>query len=261
MLEFLALAQECAPTVSPQTMAAIINVESGYHPYAIGVVGGRLTRQPANPEEAIATAKALEADGWNFSMGVAQVNRYNLPRYQITYEQAFDACTNLRVGSKILEECFMRASKRITDSQAALQAAISCYYSGNFTRGFQPDAAGKPSYVQKVLASAAMPAKAIPVVPSIQTGNGTRPQAGKAAVAATPAALRQTQNAQTSTPSDNSPVLLRPSNSANGVSNPASPAAADPAAAVVDPGARNKETRGEVVPPGTADTRRSTIVF
>ncbi|WP_426197171.1 lytic transglycosylase domain-containing protein [Massilia sp. DWR3-1-1] len=195
MLEFLALAQECAPTVAPQTMAAVVNVESGYKPFAIGVVGGRLARQPANKEEAVATAIALADAGWNFSMGVAQVNRHNLPKYNISYAQAFDACTSLRVGSKILEECYVRAAKGPRDSQAALQAAISCYYSGNFTRGFRPDEAGKPSYVQKVLASAGAPAAAIPVVPLLKAG---------AAVAA-PKAVKT----GAAVPADHSPVLVR----------------------------------------------------
>ena len=169
MLDFIALAQQCAPTVAPQTMAAIVNVESSYNPYAIGVVKGRLERQPNNKQEAVATAKALAAAGWNFSMGVAQVNRYNLPKYHITIEQAFEPCTNLWAGSKILEECFLRADDNKRSAQQALKAAISCYYSGNFTRGFKPDVKGKPSYVEKVLASADKPIKVIPIVPAIQT--------------------------------------------------------------------------------------------
>lgn len=216
MLEFLALAQECAPTVAPQTMAAVVNVESSYNPYAIGVVGGRLARQPQNHEEAVATAKQLETDGWNFSLGVAQVNRHNLPKYQITYAQAFDACTSLRVGSKILEECYVRASKLTPDPQAALHAAISCYYSGNFTRGFKPDVAGKPSYVHKVLASAGLQSKAIPVVPSIQTGIGPKPQFDKAAGVAAPVPLKPQPTEPAALPSDNAPVLLRPKASPTG---------------------------------------------
>jgi type IV secretion system protein VirB1 len=216
MMEFLALAQECAPTVAPQTMAAVVNVESSYNPYAIGVVGGRLARQPQNREEAVATAKQLETDGWNFSLGVAQVNRHNLPKYQITYAQAFDACTSLRVGSKILEECYVRAGKFTPDPQAALHAAISCYYSGNFTRGFKPDVAGKPSYVQKVLASAGVQAKAIPVVPSIQTGTGPKPQFDKAARVAAPAPIKAQSTEPAALPSDNAPVLLRPKASPSG---------------------------------------------
>jgi len=169
MLEFIALAQQCAPTVAPQTMAAIVNVESSYNPYAIGVVKGRLQRQPKNIQEAVATAKALAAAGWNFSIGIAQVNRYNLPKYNLTYEQGFEPCSNLWAGSKILENCFIRADNNQRTQQEALKAAISCYYSNNFTRGFKPDVRGKPSYVEKVVASAEEPIKAIPVVPAIQT--------------------------------------------------------------------------------------------
>jgi len=169
MLEFIALAQQCAPTVAPQTMAAIVNVESSYNPYAIGVVKGRLQRQPKNIQEAVATAKALAAAGWNFSIGIAQVNRYNLPKYNLTYEQGFEPCSNLWAGSKILEGCFIRADNNQRTQQEALKAAISCYYSNNFTRGFKPDVRGKPSYVEKVVASAEEPIKAIPVVPAIQT--------------------------------------------------------------------------------------------
>lgn len=258
MLEFLALAQECAPTVAPQTMAAIVNVESSYNPYAIGVVGGRLARQPASREEAVATARQLASDGWNFSVGAAQVNRHNLPKYQVSYEQAFDACTSLRVGSKILEDCYVRASKRTPEPQAALHAAFSCYYSGNFTRGFKPDVTGKPSYVQKVLASAGVPMKAIPVVPSIQTGNGPKPQFDKAAGAAAPTALKVQSTEPAALPSDHAPVLLRPSNAASG-----SPARLKPLAT----GAANGQPEGvtkdtaEEVAPEKVESRSSAIVF
>lgn len=155
MLDVLAMAQQCAPTVHPQTMAALVSVESSGNPFAIGVVGGRLARQPANLAEAVATVRALERDGWNFSVGIAQVNRYNLPRYGLDYEAAFDPCASLRVGSLILQECFERARAGGRADQSALQAAFSCYYSGNFQTGFRPDFPGQPSYVEKVLASAA----------------------------------------------------------------------------------------------------------
>jgi len=212
MLDFIALAQECAPTVAPETMAAIVNVESGNNPYAIGVVGGRLARQPASLDEALATAKQLESDGWNFSLGVSQVNRFNLPKYDITYEQAFDPCVNLRVGSKILEDCFVRASRRTPAAQAALQEAFSCYYSGNFTRGFKSDVMGKPSYVQKILYSAEVNTKAILVVPSIQTGNGPKPQFDKAADLTTQATPKAQSLRRMRPSSDNAPVLLLPAN-------------------------------------------------
>lgn len=144
-MDFAALAQQCAPAVHPQTMRAVVQVESSFNPFAIGVVGGALVRQPVNKPEAVATAKALEAAGYNFSLGVGQVNRYNLAKYGLTVETAFDPCQNLRAAAGILAECFVRARRSPRDSQEALQAAFSCYYSGNFQTGFQH------GYVRRVL--------------------------------------------------------------------------------------------------------------
>ena len=161
-MDFHALMQQCAPEVHPETMAKVVRVESSFNPYAIGVVGGALERQPRTKEEAIVTAQALDKAGWNFSVGIGQVNKYNLPKFGLPLTEAFDSCKNLAVGAKILSDCYQRASSAgITPGQPALEAAFSCYYSGNFRRGFVPDAPGQPSYVQKVLASAGQEAKPI----------------------------------------------------------------------------------------------------
>lgn len=164
--DFSALAQQCAPAVHPATLQALVKTESGFNPYAIGVVGGRLVRQPRSREEAVATARALEAAGWNFSMGLAQVNRANLRSYGLTAETVFDACANLRAGSAILSNCYTRASIGGRESQDAVRAALSCYYSGNFTRGFKPDSGGT-SYVQRVAANVAPLGASAAVVPPI----------------------------------------------------------------------------------------------
>jgi type IV secretion system protein VirB1 len=152
--EFLQLAQQCAPNVHPVTMAAIVHVESGLNPFAIGVVGGRLERQPRNFDEAIATVRELIRNGWNFSVGLAQVNRYQLERRGVSYESAFNSCTSLKVGGEILGDCYARAYAQSRDQQAALQQSFSCYYSGNFRRGFSADVPGGSSYVQRVLSNA-----------------------------------------------------------------------------------------------------------
>lgn len=199
-MDFAALAQECAPTVAHQTMAAIVRVESSHNPYAIGVVGGRLARQPQNLAEAVATAKALEQGGWNFSLGMAQVNRHNLPKYNLSYELAFEPCANLRAGSKILEECYTRASATMPEQQA-LQAAFSCYYSGNFTRGFRPDSAGQPSYVQKVMNSAGTSAPAPAVAPIPVVGAKTSPPPVKVRAAPDNAAVKLVRQQESEAPS------------------------------------------------------------
>jgi type IV secretion system protein VirB1 len=155
MLNFDALAQQCAPSVHPTTMAAVIQVESTFNAFAIGVVGARLERQPTNLAEAVATARALEAAGYNFSLGIAQVNRHNLSKYGLDYQAAFAPCANLGAASLILKDCYDRAKVKGLTDDSALQAALSCYYSGNFSAGFRPDSKGQQSYVQRVLNSAA----------------------------------------------------------------------------------------------------------
>jgi type IV secretion system protein VirB1 len=167
-LPFDKLAAECAPDVHPTTLKGVVRTESAGNPFVIGVVGGRLARQPRNLAEAVATARELEQQGFNFSMGLGQVNRYNLAKYGERYETIFEPCRNLKAGSAILRDCYQRARARIPDDQQALRAAFSCYYSGNFTRGFRPDRAGQRSYVQKVVANATDTAEPIPVVPAVK---------------------------------------------------------------------------------------------
>ena len=127
--------------VPAEVMHHVVRVESSYNPYAIGVVGGRLVRQPANLAEAVATARMLEQRGYNFSLGLAQVNRYNLRKQGLdSYQEAFDACPNLAAGSRILADCHARAG-------GDWDKSFSCYYSGNFTTGF------RHGYVRKIRAS------------------------------------------------------------------------------------------------------------
>ncbi len=166
MLDFNTLAQHCAPNVHPTTLQAVVRTESGFNPYAIGVVGGRLARQPRTLPEAVATAKALDARGINFSMGLGQVNKSNLAVYGLTYETVFDLCANLKAGGNILHACYQRAVSAMGSGDSAVRAAISCYYSGNFTRGFKADF-GATSYVQRVAANATDTSPTLDVVPAI----------------------------------------------------------------------------------------------
>lgn len=149
-IDFIALAQQCAPAVHHKTMAALVKTESTYNPFAIGVVGGRLVRQPRNKGEAMATANSLMQKGWKFSAGIAQVYVMNFSKYGLNLSNVFDPCVNLRAGSAILVDCFKRAMvTQRNDQQAAVRSAFSCYYSGNFTTGF------KEGYVQTVVANSA----------------------------------------------------------------------------------------------------------
>jgi type IV secretion system protein VirB1 len=146
----------CAPHVHPTTAAALVSVESAGNPHAIGVVGGVLQRQPSSRNEAVATARALEATGWNFSVGLAQINRHNFHRLGLTLESAFDPCRNLEAMQVVLGECFQQAQAAARSDAARLRDALSCYYSGNFVTGH------RHGYVRRVaLASLTTPTQPV----------------------------------------------------------------------------------------------------
>ena len=147
---FLALALACAPQVHADTARALVSVESAFNPWAIGVVGGALVRQPRHRAEALATAKALQVAGWNFSVGLGQINVGNFERLGLSVESAFEPCSNLAAMQTVLAECFDRASGSAAKAadQVALRQALSCYYSGNFATGF------RHGYVRKVVVAA-----------------------------------------------------------------------------------------------------------
>ena len=137
----LVLLLSCAPQIDPGTAQALVAVESSLNPHAIGVVGGTLERQPRSRREALATAHALREAGWNFSVGLGQINVRNLQRLQLSLDSAFEPCRNLAAMQTVLIECFERsagaARRAMVSNQQALRQALSCYYSGNFTTGFE----------------------------------------------------------------------------------------------------------------------------
>jgi type IV secretion system protein VirB1 len=158
--EFTQVAQQCAPHVDVMTLAALVRTESGYNPYAIGVVGARLARQPVSMEEAQATVQMLEQRGYDFSLGLAQINRRNLARLGETTATVLDPCRNLAASQRILRECFTRATRSTSIEQQALRHALSCYYSGGFSVGY------REGYVSRVVANAQAIVPPIDVAPA-----------------------------------------------------------------------------------------------
>ena len=152
--EIATLVVACAPLIAPDTAMALIRTESGGNPWAIGVVRNTLTRQPRNNSEAQAAAQMLDRSGWDYSVGLAQINRRNFERLGLTTKSAFEPCSNLRAMQTILSDCFARAGHGGKSSeQIQLRRAFSCYYSGNFKTGFKTDLPGQVPYVDRVIAS------------------------------------------------------------------------------------------------------------
>ena len=154
---FLALAMQCAATIHPDTAQDIARVESGFHPYAIGVVGQKNGLFPRHKEDALAHVKRLRAEGKNFSVGLMQINQANFSRYGVDAAALLEPCTNLSVFEKIITDCYLRGK--------TLKRALSCYYSGNFVAGQNKEAVfGATSYIERV----GYPAVPRHVVPSTQ---------------------------------------------------------------------------------------------
>lgn len=144
--EFESLIARCAPTVSPETMAAVVSAESRGHQYAIADAGPvgmpwaqrkHLVRSYYMGSADAATAKALAliAAGHTVSLGFAQVNDRNLARMGLSVRAMFEPCANLAAGGKILTEFYTRAANKFGPGSQALRAALSAYNSGDWVRG------------------------------------------------------------------------------------------------------------------------------
>jgi type IV secretion system protein VirB1 len=138
MMPSLDMMQQCAPNVAPQTIAAIIQVESGGNAFALGVNGPIKNRpHPRNPAEAAMLAKHYIAQGYSVDLGLMQINSGNLRGLGYTVEQVLEPCNNLRAGSHILGRGYAGATKHYGQGQDALRAALSAYNTGNYEHGFK----------------------------------------------------------------------------------------------------------------------------
>lgn len=138
MMPSLDMMQQCAPTVAPTTIAAIIQVESGGNAFALGVNGSakRLPR-PTNAQEAARQAHYYMSLGYNVDLGLMQINSNNLRGLGYSVEHILEPCNNLKAGSRILARGYAGATKHFGPGQDALKAALSAYNTGNYERGFQ----------------------------------------------------------------------------------------------------------------------------
>lgn len=172
----LVLAAQCAPSVAPETLLSVVQVESRFDPLAIGVNGTpRVAVLPVSVDEAVAKAEALIASGRNIDLGLAQINSRNLSWLGLDVRAAFDPCTNLRAAARVLQAGYARSDARHGE-QAALRTALSYYNTGHPVRGFNN------GYVARVTSAAER------VVPAIaQAGpDSSLPNAPVPAVAPAP---------------------------------------------------------------------------
>ncbi len=143
----LALASQCAPTVAPQTVLAIIQTESSGEQFALNVNGGKQPARQTNAADAAATARRYVAAGYSVDLGLGQINSRNMRWLGLTWETVFDPCTNLAALARVLTTNY-NSVKAGRDPQTALRVALSMYNTGSQTRGFGN------GYVAKVVGNA-----------------------------------------------------------------------------------------------------------
>lgn len=138
MLPSIEQMHQCAPNVSPVTLAAIIQVESGGNSYALGINGWHGKRpHPKNASQAAAFARFFISAGYSVDLGLMQINSRNLKGLGLTINQVLDPCNNMAAGSRILSRGYAGATKKFGEGQDALKAALSAYNTGNYERGFK----------------------------------------------------------------------------------------------------------------------------
>lgn len=134
----IGMIEACAPGVAVETIQAIVRVESAGDPLALNANrSGKAVRLKAEDlADAIRLARAEIAAGNTVDIGLMQINSANLPALGRSVEQLFNPCVNLHAGATILTGAYAAATKAHGEGQAALQAALSHYNTGNFQRGF-----------------------------------------------------------------------------------------------------------------------------
>lgn len=145
-LALAALIAHCATNVAPATMTAIVTVESGGNPLAIGDNTAGRSYYPRDRASAESLARRLLQAGHSIDAGIAQIDSMNFAGFGVTVHSIFDPCVNLSIGARILGDDYRFAAQRYRDAQVALRHALGMYNTGRLNAGAR--------YIAYVLAAA-----------------------------------------------------------------------------------------------------------
>jgi type IV secretion system protein VirB1 len=100
---FAKLAAACAPSVAPETLAAVARTKSGFDDTDVHDNTTGRTYRPATRAEAIALATELVVvDRHLVDLGLMQINSANLADVHLTITDAFDPCHSLTASARVL---------------------------------------------------------------------------------------------------------------------------------------------------------------
>ena len=146
-----AFLSQCGPSVAPSTTRAIIQVESGGNPLAIGDNDLKKSFAPKTKSEAVSLATQLISQGHSVDLGLMQVNSCHLASKRLSPDELFDPCRNVKAGTAILSGFYRQYPNQ--DPGLTLFNALSAYNTGQAWKG--------AGYVNRILAAAGVKYKVL----------------------------------------------------------------------------------------------------
>ena len=139
---------QCGPGVHPDTLNAIIKVESNYNQLAIYDNTTGASYRPQSKEQAIYLTEIFLSSGHSIDIGLMQINSQHLAKLNIDYKDLFDPCYNVAIGTKILSGFYREyaRSNPMDQPDMILLKALSSYNTGSPHKGKR--------YVNKILKAA-----------------------------------------------------------------------------------------------------------
>ncbi|KAB2764118.1 lytic transglycosylase domain-containing protein [Brucella anthropi] len=128
-VSFLVLAQTCAAFVSPETLAGVVSLESGFAPFNIRINSGLpLKQQPATKAEAIEVATSLVAEQQDIQLGLGGISLEDLRKSNLSIADAFDPCLNLKTTAHLLDGYYRHAIEENFDPVRAEKRMLRSWY-------------------------------------------------------------------------------------------------------------------------------------
>ena len=110
MTMFFTLAQQCAPAIAFDLIAALSAVESGIDPLA--VIDGPKRELVATVGHAVAAAVGVTDQGREVGLGLTGISAGKLARLGVPLSEAFESCRSLGAAQVVIDETFRAAEKR-----------------------------------------------------------------------------------------------------------------------------------------------------
>lgn len=134
-MDFLGYVSTCGPGVHPVTTASIIKAESSFNPLTIRNNTLKRSYYPTDANQAIKLVESFTQRNHKLAIGLMQITNVWFKRFDIHPKELLDGCLNIRYGTKILALYYQDCQYLTVNKKAALECALSMYWSGRPTSG------------------------------------------------------------------------------------------------------------------------------